>query len=358
MGGKTVERKKMRAFCRPLPALVFRSFQPQLVRPLNARSWCSKTDSNENTMDDELLDLLASQGIKAEDLKEKEDSPVEKTDLSLSDFSEAELMKKTSEEQLEWIKQHQSVRKQTDFDVVKSRFDEEGDPNISIKDISTKISDFCPKTLRKWVDDAVGALVGKGYYDEEGNWVEYTKLDMDNPQARLRLQDKPPTPALTFRVTKMPGGQEGFAKRAYNPPEEKTRLPSDLEGKYRFGLTPELVAELDLSPKLKKVLSFAYANKSEIRTLRIQEMVEKWGNAKNDCGNTAVQLCIMTQKIQYLTEHLKTHRKDQCARRRLQIIVANRRNLFKYLKRRDVHLYYQLLKDQAIKDKFLMHGNE
>jgi small subunit ribosomal protein S15 len=88
------------------------------------------------------------------------------------------------------------------------------------------------------------------------------------------------------------------------------------------------------------------------------DIVQKWGKAPNDTGNTCVQLALLTQKVRYLEEHLQQHRKDHCARRRLAIVVANRRNLFKYLKRKDVAAYYELLKDQVVEDKFLMHKNE
>lgn len=218
---------------------------------------------------------------------------------------------------------------------------------------------FCKPVLRKWVDDAVGALVGKGRYDEEGNWVQLNQIDVELQKNVYEKATQDITvPAYTFRVVGVPGNKTRSVKRAYNPPPLRTRIPADLVGRYRFGITPEIVENMNLSEKIKKVISYAYATHTEIKRSRLDDAIEKFGRRENDCGNTAVQLCMLNIKVRHLEEHLAVHKKDQNAHRQLRLIVSKRRRLYKYLKRRDLTTYYNVLKDQVVEDKFLMHKNE
>jgi len=327
-----------------------------------------ETDAQEDKITDadrEFLQMLASKGINPSDLYESDGhrSVTDQSDGGASDHyieeeDEAEHPFGDTSGSSGEKRKTVALSRQNDFHSIIEEL-RENDPFPQAKEINPTLADFAPRVLKKWVTDAAGAMVGKGFYNDDGDWVAYNKLDKKRHADELhRLQSLPPLPTLTFRVTALPGGKEGFAKRAFAPPVERTRLPEDLQGKYRFGLDPEVVDSLDLSPKLKRVLSFAYANEHEIRSFRLKEAIKKWGKAPNDCGNTAVQLIVLTDKIRYLTEHLKNHHKDQTARRKLSIVLARRRTLFKYLKRRDVTLYYELLKDRVIEDNFLMHKNE
>jgi hypothetical protein len=218
-------------------------------------------------VDPEFLKMLSSKGLVLE-----EDHLEESSDLvsDSDDFTAPSAEIEYDSEGNEIMSDAEPEK--TAYDLVLEKFEEEGDPHYTEKDVAGKISDFCPRGLRKWVDDAVGALVGKGYYDADGNWIQYNKLDQKlsrDAQERLRIEEKPPTPTLTFRVTRMPEGKEGYAKRTYEPPVRRTRLPADLQGRYRFGIPPEVVEELNLSPKLRLALSFEYANNSEIRVRNI-----------------------------------------------------------------------------------------
>ena len=64
---------------------------------------------------------------------------------------------------------------------------------------------------------------------------------------------------------------------------------------------------------------------------------------ESDTGSTDVQVALLTQRINELTEHFKTHTKDHHGRRGLLKMVGQRRRLLDYLKRRDLDRYRQLI---------------
>ena len=73
------------------------------------------------------------------------------------------------------------------------------------------------------------------------------------------------------------------------------------------------------------------------------ELVKKYGRGENDTGSTEVQVAILTTRINNLTEHLKTHKKDFHSRRGLLMMVGQRRRLLDYLKRKDQSRYETLI---------------
>ena len=76
---------------------------------------------------------------------------------------------------------------------------------------------------------------------------------------------------------------------------------------------------------------------------RKQEVIKEHGRAKDDTGSPEVQVAILTSRIQTLTEHFKTHAKDNHSRRGLLMMVNNRRSLLDYLKREDNSRYAALI---------------
>lgn len=66
---------------------------------------------------------------------------------------------------------------------------------------------------------------------------------------------------------------------------------------------------------------------------------------------------MLTQRVRSLEAHVAVHKKDQGAKRQLRIVVSKRRRLYKYLKRKDLTAYYNVIKDQVVDDKFLMFEN-
>lgn len=75
-----------------------------------------------------------------------------------------------------------------------------------------------------------------------------------------------------------------------------------------------------------------------------QEIIKEFGKDEKDSGSTEVQIALITARIQDLTEHLRTFKKDHSSRRGLLKLVGHRRNLLKYLKKKDLESYRELLK--------------
>ena len=72
---------------------------------------------------------------------------------------------------------------------------------------------------------------------------------------------------------------------------------------------------------------------------RKQELIKEHGRGTDDTGSPEVQIAILTSRIITLTEHFKTHRKDNHSRRGLLLMVNKRRSLLDYLKKKDEARY-------------------
>ena len=78
-------------------------------------------------------------------------------------------------------------------------------------------------------------------------------------------------------------------------------------------------------------------------------IVAKFGANENDTGSPEVQIAILTQRINDLTAHLKTHKNDHHSRRGLLKMVGHRRNLLNYLKKKDVARYRATIEKLGIR---------
>ena len=74
-----------------------------------------------------------------------------------------------------------------------------------------------------------------------------------------------------------------------------------------------------------------------------QELIREHGRGKDDTGSPEVQVAILTSRIQTLTEHFKTHAKDNHSRRGLLMMVNKRRSLLDYLRGEDEKRYTDLI---------------
>lgn len=70
-----------------------------------------------------------------------------------------------------------------------------------------------------------------------------------------------------------------------------------------------------------------------------QSVIDKHRLHEKDTGSPEVQIALLSQRITYLTEHFKTHKKDHHSRRGLLKLVSQRRRLLDYLKKSDVNRY-------------------
>ena len=72
-------------------------------------------------------------------------------------------------------------------------------------------------------------------------------------------------------------------------------------------------------------------------------IVTKFGADENDTGSPEVQIALLTSRILYLTEHLRSHKKDHTSRRGLLKLVGQRRNLLAYLQKHNLERYRAIL---------------
>ena len=82
---------------------------------------------------------------------------------------------------------------------------------------------------------------------------------------------------------------------------------------------------------------------------RKQDLIRKFQAHDADTGSPEVQVAILTERIVYLTEHFKVHKKDHSSRRGLLKLVGQRRRLLDYLKRSDVERYRTVIKALGIR---------
>ena len=82
---------------------------------------------------------------------------------------------------------------------------------------------------------------------------------------------------------------------------------------------------------------------------RKAELSAKYGRGDADTGSPEVQVALMTERINELTEHLRTHPKDHHSRRGLLMLVGKRRRLLRYLERSDVERYRTLVADLGLR---------
>ena len=73
------------------------------------------------------------------------------------------------------------------------------------------------------------------------------------------------------------------------------------------------------------------------------ETISRFRRDEKDTGSTEVQVAVLTRRIQNLTEHFKTHKKDNHSRRGLLLMVSRRRKLLAYLKRISLNRYQELI---------------
>ena len=86
-----------------------------------------------------------------------------------------------------------------------------------------------------------------------------------------------------------------------------------------------------------------------IETERKSALIKEHGRGKDDTGSPEVQVAILSERISNLTEHFKTHKKDNHSRRGLLQMVSRRRRLLDYLKARDEGRYQALIEKLGLR---------
>lgn len=80
-----------------------------------------------------------------------------------------------------------------------------------------------------------------------------------------------------------------------------------------------------------------------------QDVIDRFKLHETDTGSPEVQVALLTQRISYLTEHLKIHKKDHHSRRGLLMLVGRRRRLLNYVKNKDVKRYRSIIETLGLR---------
>jgi len=82
---------------------------------------------------------------------------------------------------------------------------------------------------------------------------------------------------------------------------------------------------------------------------RKAELIKEYGQHEGDTGSPEVQIALLTENINHLTEHFKVHKKDFAGRRGLLKQVGHRRNLLNYLRRNDIERYRSIIQKLGLR---------
>jgi len=88
---------------------------------------------------------------------------------------------------------------------------------------------------------------------------------------------------------------------------------------------------------------------STLTSERKHELIAKFGKGEADTGSAEVQIAMLTERINDLTEHLRTHKKDHHSRRGLLMLVGRRRRFLNYLERKDLEGYRALIRELGLR---------
>jgi len=81
----------------------------------------------------------------------------------------------------------------------------------------------------------------------------------------------------------------------------------------------------------------------------VTSIIAKFGKSEKDTGATEVQIALLTERINQLTEHCKQFKKDKSGQRGLLILVGKRRRMLKYIQRTNLEGYRKLIKDLGLR---------
>jgi len=191
-----------------------------------------------------------------------------------------------------------------------------------------------PKQIKKWL---IMTKTKQGFYDGMGIWIEINPDDMG--------------------VDLSGSGDSEEAIQSFRDMyvEEQSRLPPDLRGHFRFGVTWEEIK--DFHPKIVRLFGFTFATEREKLNFRKRMAIQKWKQHPTDTASDAIQIDILTQRIRSLGKHLQFNKQDKHNGRNLGKLLRRRKGLMLHLKKRDVHLYYEVLREIKLRDLYELYSS-
>jgi small subunit ribosomal protein S15 len=121
------------------------------------------------------------------------------------------------------------------------------------------------------------------------------------------------------------------------------------------GRTASRVCHCEIYPAATKSGKPAFFETNDRRIVVAQqaekknEIIEKFKTHDTDTGSSEVQIALLSDRISYLTEHFKVHKKDHHSRRGLLKLVGQRRRLLQYLKQKDISKYRAIIQELGIR---------
>ena len=79
------------------------------------------------------------------------------------------------------------------------------------------------------------------------------------------------------------------------------------------------------------------------------EIIKKFKQSDHDCGSSSVQIALLTENINKLSDHFNKNKKDNHSRQGLLKMIMKRRSLMKYLKRKDINTYEKVIKELGLR---------
>ena len=79
------------------------------------------------------------------------------------------------------------------------------------------------------------------------------------------------------------------------------------------------------------------------------EIIKKFKQSSNDCGSSSVQIALLIENINKLSDHFNKNKKDNHSRQGLLKMIMKRRSLMKYLKRKDINTYEKVIKELGLR---------
>jgi len=152
---------------------------------------------------------------------------------------------------------------------------------------------------------------------------------------------------VTLMLTSALGGSSGCALLTKSSPIVPRYFDPETEPSAgEIAEAPEPSQQMRLRLGRVRADDFLAATVSHSMTLtadRKREIVAEYGRGDADTGSTEVQVALLTERINELTEHLREHRKDHHSRRGLLMMVNQRRKLLDYLKKTDQKSYQDVI---------------
>ena len=82
---------------------------------------------------------------------------------------------------------------------------------------------------------------------------------------------------------------------------------------------------------------------------KVQEIIKKYGKSEKDTGSPESQIAVITERIKYLTDHFKTHKRDHHSRMGLLKLVERRKKLLNYLKKKNIEKFRNIKNELLIR---------